>query len=207
MADIERLLAALNRLVDQGNTVAVIEHNADVIKIADHIIDMGPEGGQAGGYLVGEGTPETIATMQTATGSVLRQAFSDTAVSVLPNDHFPSTQVSHNDIRLKGTRTHNLKNLDVTFPQGKMTVVTGVSGSGKTSLAFHTLFAEGQPKVSHRPLPLTSVTAVTIPAQRLPQSPKYTTHSGFFTRESDGRIVRFAAHPFKVTPRANPYTN
>ena len=144
MADIDRLLAALDRLVENGNTVVVIEHNADVIKVADHIIDMGPEGGEAGGYLVGEGTPEHIASLDTATGAVLRDAFSDLVQhSTLPTPT-QSIDVQHADIRLKGTRTHNLKNIDVTFPQGKMTVVTGVSGSGKTSLAFHTLFAEGQ---------------------------------------------------------------
>jgi excinuclease ABC subunit A len=74
MADIERLLTALARLVDHGNTVAVIEHNADVIKVADHIIDLGPEGGGDGGYLIGEGTPEALATLDTATGKVLRGA-------------------------------------------------------------------------------------------------------------------------------------
>jgi len=144
MADIDRLLAALDRLVENGNTVVVIEHNADVIKVADYIIDMGPEGGEAGGYLVGEGTPEHIASLDTATGAVLRATFDHAEQSVHSPTQSPSTHVQHADVQLKGTRTHNLKNIDVTFPQGKMTVVTGVSGSGKTSLAFHTLFAEGQ---------------------------------------------------------------
>ena len=144
MADIERLLAALQALVDHGNTVAVIEHNADVIKVADHIIDMGPEGGEAGGFLVGSGTPEEIAKLDTATGAVLRDALGETLPIRSPDPAVVAAATHHKDIRLKGTRTHNIKGIDVTFPHGKMTVVTGVSGSGKTSLAFHTLFAEGQ---------------------------------------------------------------
>ena len=144
MADVERLLAALQTLVEHGNTVAVIEHNADVIKVADHIIDMGPEGGESGGYLVGEGTPEALAKLDTATGQVLRNVMGSNELptpAALPAKPKPHEQT---DIRLQGVKTHNLKSIDVVFPAGKMTVVTGVSGSGKTSLAFDTLFAEGQ---------------------------------------------------------------
>jgi excinuclease ABC subunit A len=74
--DIRKLLTVLSRLVDQGNTVLVIEHNLDVIKTADWVIDLGPEGGRRGGLVVGEGTPETIAELDTATGTVLREALS-----------------------------------------------------------------------------------------------------------------------------------
>ena len=74
--DVERLLQVLHRLVDQGNTVLVIEHNLDVIKTADWVIDLGPEGGRRGGLVVGEGTPEQIAELDTATGTVLREALS-----------------------------------------------------------------------------------------------------------------------------------
>jgi excinuclease ABC subunit A len=70
--DVRRLLEVLHRLVDQGNTVLVIEHNLDVVKTADWVIDMGPEGGRRGGTVVGEGTPEQIAKMKTPTGTVLR---------------------------------------------------------------------------------------------------------------------------------------
>jgi excinuclease ABC subunit A len=71
--DVARLLEVLHRLVDQGNTVLVIEHNLDVVKTADWILDLGPEGGRRGGRLVGEGTPEQIAKLDTATGTVLRE--------------------------------------------------------------------------------------------------------------------------------------
>jgi excinuclease ABC subunit A len=71
--DVNRLLEVLHRLVDQGNTVLVIEHNLDVVKTADWIVDLGPEGGRRGGKIVGEGTPEEIAKLKTATGEVLKE--------------------------------------------------------------------------------------------------------------------------------------
>ncbi len=144
MADIERLLVALQALVDRGNTVAVIEHNTDVIKVADHVIELGPDGGATGGLVVGEGTPEVLATLDTPTGVVLKKALGPT-VSLEQSKLSTAIKVTGpKDIVLKGVYTHNLKHIDVRFPHGKMTVVTGVSGSGKSSLAFHTLFAEGQ---------------------------------------------------------------
>ena len=71
--DVHRLLQVLHRLVDQGNTVLTIEHNLDVIKTADWVIDLGPDGGRRGGVVVGEGTPEEIAQLATATGQVLHE--------------------------------------------------------------------------------------------------------------------------------------
>ena len=74
MADVDRLIEVLQRLVDAGNTVLVIEHNLDVIKVADHIIDLGPEGGSGGGMLVAQGTPEEVAACpQSFTGQYLRK--------------------------------------------------------------------------------------------------------------------------------------
>jgi excinuclease ABC subunit A len=144
MADIERLLGALQALVEKGNTVAVIEHNTDVIKVADHIIELGPEGGATGGYLVAEGTPEKVAKLNTPTGLVLQQALAANTAAVNARAVPAPASLSGKDIVLRGVYTHNLKHIDVRFPQGKISVVTGVSGSGKSSLAFHTLFAEGQ---------------------------------------------------------------
>ena len=77
MADVDKLISILNRLVDAGNTVVVIEHNLDVIKIADHIIDLGPEGGNKGGKIICEGTPEEVAeNKKSATGEYLKKILS-----------------------------------------------------------------------------------------------------------------------------------
>lgn len=143
--DIRRLLECLNRLRELGNSVVVIEHNLDVIKCADWIIDLGPEAGEAGGRLVAAGTPEKLAkTSRSITGKYLASVLfgKEKKAPVLSlREHTPEYSL---DIQLKGARKHNLKNFSVTIPRHKMTVITGVSGSGKSSLAFHTLFAEGQ---------------------------------------------------------------
>jgi excinuclease ABC subunit A len=144
MADIKRLLGALQALVEQGNTVMVIEHNTDVIKVADHIIDLGPEGGAGGGQLIGSGSPESVATQQTPTGSILRDVLDGAEPITIVENTTPTHKKRSTDIQLRGVHTHNLQGIDVDIPQGAMTVITGVSGSGKTSLAFDTLFAEGQ---------------------------------------------------------------
>jgi excinuclease ABC subunit A len=159
MADVRRLLDAVQKLVASGNTVLVIEHNTDVIKVADHVVDMGPDGGQGGGSIVGEGTPEHIATLDTPSGRVLRETLehearldakaagllaADGAAPVWRPRTSRRKRANHPAISLRGVDTHNLKHIDVDLPQGKMTVITGPSGSGKTSLAFDTLFAEGQ---------------------------------------------------------------
>ncbi len=156
MADIARLLGALNALVEAGNTVLVIEHNTDIIKVADHLIDLGPEGGAGGGRLVGQGTPERVAALDTPTGRALaevlrregRLSHDVTSVNRLEEPGFvyaaPRPRGQGTDLVLRGVHTHNLQGLDVALPAGKMSVITGVSGSGKTSLAFDTLFSEGQ---------------------------------------------------------------
>src|SRR6185436_12125732 len=143
MADVRRLLDALGRLVDAGNTVVVIEHNADVIKVADHVVDLGPEGGKGGGEIIGAGTPEEVARLDTPTGAMLREALAMHPLVVAEPVARPA-RPKHRSIRMQGVTTHNLKSVDVEIPHGKTTVITGVSGSGKTSLAFHTLFSEGQ---------------------------------------------------------------
>ncbi len=152
-ADIQRLLDALQALVTAGNTVVVIEHNTDVVKVADHLVDLGPGGGDEGGRLVGQGSPEHLATLDTPTGQVLAGLPDLAKVSAPllaaqpaasyqadPHFHRPLSR----DIVVRGARRHNLQGIDITIPKGKLTVVTGVSGSGKSSLALHTLFSEGQ---------------------------------------------------------------
>jgi excinuclease ABC subunit A len=147
-ADIRRLLEALQALVDAGNTVVVIEHNTDVIKVADHIIDLGPGGGEDGGRLVGQGTPEHVASLPTPTGHALAElpelGAKPAALAAEPAAPYGAHAPRRHDITVRGARRHNLQGIDVTIPKGSMTVITGVSGSGKSSLALHTLFSEGQ---------------------------------------------------------------
>lgn len=147
IADIERLLDALDVLVEAGNTVVVIEHNLDVVKVADHVIDLGPEGGEGGGQVVFVGTPRQAMRRRSSwTGRLLKeyvkpvQLTADGAGLVREATDAGGGQA----LEVRGASIHNLKQLDSTIPHGSLTVVTGVSGSGKTSLAFDTIFAEAQ---------------------------------------------------------------
>ena len=143
--EVEHLVNALGRLVDAGNTVVVIEHNLEMVKVADHVIDLGPEGGDGGGEVVATGTPEAVATHPTShTGQALRSFFAQGAPVAARGPARKPGAPETAMLQVRGARTHNLKGVDVDIPVGSFTVVTGVSGSGKTSLAFDTLFAEGQ---------------------------------------------------------------
>ena len=146
MADVEKLVYALEDLITKGNSVLVIEHDLDIVKMADHIVDLGPDGGRYGGQLVGEGTPEALSQLNTPTGLALKEVLGHQNRECLqPRLTAKYTRkVKHKDIQVVNATTHNLKNINTTIPKGKMTVVTGPSGSGKSSLAFHTIFAEGQ---------------------------------------------------------------
>ena len=144
--DVRKLLAALQRLVDQGNSVLVIEHNLEVVKCADWVVDIGPEGGDAGGQLVASGTPEDVARVKAshtgkALAAVLTPRRRSSASKAKPK---PPRRKTSPELRVFGARQHNLKSIDARFPPASLSVVTGVSGSGKTSLAFDTLFREGQ---------------------------------------------------------------
>ena len=148
-ADVRRLLEGLQALVEAGNTVVVIEHNLDVVKVADHLIDLGPGGGAGGGLVVGEGPPEALARLDTPTGRALAALPELGAVPLAAEPGSPAygervQRPLPRDITVRGARRHNLQGIDVTLPRGKLSVITGVSGSGKTSLALHTLFSEGQ---------------------------------------------------------------
>ena len=146
--DIAKLLRAFRRLVEAGNSLLVIEHNLDVIAAADWIIDLGPEGGEAGGELVCSGTP---AQVMTHAGSHTGKALADyereleklRTSKFVASEPLPKPQVD-DSIRVHNAREHNLRNVDVALPRGKFTVITGVSGSGKSTLAFDIVFGEGQ---------------------------------------------------------------
>jgi len=157
--DVAKLLRAFRRLIEAGHSLMVIEHNLDVMRAADWIIDLGPEGGDAGGALVGAGTPAEIMRITSShTGRALREtldgapfadaahpAVRDAGIGAVPplSDH-ANRASGPQSIEIRGAREHNLKNIDVSVVRNQFTVITGVSGSGKSTLAFDIVFAEGQ---------------------------------------------------------------
>jgi excinuclease ABC subunit A len=149
--DIQKLLHVLHGFVDAGNTVVVIEHNLDVIKTADWIIDLGPEGGSGGGEIVVTGTPEQVAQWDASyTGQALRSVLAPRSVKTngrrppAGRDRIHQRQPAIRRLTVQGAQQHNLRNLTVELPREKMTVCCGPSGSGKSSLALDTIYAEGQ---------------------------------------------------------------
>ncbi len=152
--DIKRLLSVLHGFVDAGNSVIVIEHNLDVVKTADWVIDVGPEGGAHGGRVIATGTPETVAkSKRSFTGMALAELFTEQAKrharkGALPvggkNGKSKPRAARSKSITVVGARQHNLKDVTVDVPRGKVTVCAGPSGSGKSSFAIDTVYAEGQ---------------------------------------------------------------
>ena len=171
--DIAKLMRALRKLLEAGHSLIVIEHNLDVIRASDWLIDLGPEGGEGGGLVVAEGTPEEVRLHPTShTGAALRdyaEAMGE-AVAVAektsyyhqrreavpsvgddfcvpPQHEEPAEGTASRPppaIQIVNAKEHNLKNLSVNIPRGQFNVITGVSGSGKSTLAFDILFNEGQ---------------------------------------------------------------
>jgi len=153
--DIAKLMRALRKLLEAGHSLIVIEHNLDVIRASDWLIDLGPEGGDAGGLVVAEGTPEEVRLHATShTGQALREydrtlgLGAHRAEEGVPLQSLARARraaaAEQNAIQIINAREHNLKHLSVEIPRGKFNVITGVSGSGKSTLAFDILFNEGQ---------------------------------------------------------------
>ncbi|WP_238136923.1 excinuclease ABC subunit UvrA [Variovorax sp. JS1663] len=151
--DIARLMRALRKLLDAGHSLIVIEHNLDVIRASDWIIDLGPEGGEGGGQVVAVGTPEQVRENR---ASLTGAALVDYELAIGPGAYKVAERAARayaanaqpapgrDAVQIVHAREHNLKNLSVDIPRGKFSVVTGVSGSGKSTLAFDILFNEGQ---------------------------------------------------------------
>ena len=178
--DSERLIASLKKLRDEGNTVIVVEHDKDMMLNADYIVDIGPKAGRRGGNVVFAGTPKQMLKESTLTADYL---------SGLKKIEIPKVRRSGNGdvIRLRGCNGHNLKNVDVDFPLGAFICVTGVSGSGKSSLVNGTL----QPIISQKlyrsltePLPYKSIEGL----------------------EHIDKVVTVDQSPLGRTPRSNPAT-
>ncbi len=179
--DNDRLLDTLTELRDMGNTVLVVEHDADTIERADYVLDLGPGAGRLGGELVASGTPADIRnSKESLTGRFLSGELS----IATPRKRRPGTGKS---IRIEGASEHNLKDVDVEFPLGKMIVVTGVSGSGKSTLVNDILSRALAQEIydSHdAPGAHTKITGIA----------------------NIDKIIRIDQSPIGRTPRSNPAT-
>jgi len=177
-SDTARLLKTLAALVELGNTVLVVEHDLDVIRAAEHVIDMGPGAGTQGGQIVAEGSPADIgASTESSTGAFLtgQRALSQSAKR--RSVHGPAIVVT-------GARANNLTNLTLRFPKNALTCVTGVSGSGKSSLVMDTLLPAARSFLSRTKAP--------VPCDRI---------EGL---DDIQRVVHVDADPIGRTPRSNP---
>ncbi|MCL4078870.1 excinuclease ABC subunit UvrA [Coriobacteriia bacterium Es71-Z0120] len=179
--DNARLIATMERLRDLGNTVIVVEHDEETIRAADHVIDMGPGAGEHGGEIVCQGTPEDImACPESLTGAYLSGR-----ASIPVPERRRAAERGH--LRVVGAREHNLRGIDVDIPLGNFVVVTGVSGSGKSSLVADTL-APALSNAVHR-------------ARR--RAGKHDRIEGV---EAIDKVIVIDQSPIGRTPRSNPAT-
>ncbi len=140
--DAAKVTAALARLADDGASVLVVEHDLDIVAASDWVIDLGPDAGPVGGHVVAQGTPAAVARTKTRTGLALAARGAPLRPGAGERASVASTD--HGEIQVLHAREHNLKDVSCKLPHGRLIVVTGPSGSGKSSLAFDVVFAEGQ---------------------------------------------------------------
>ena len=179
--DNDRLLATLRRLRDLGNTVIVVEHDEDAIRSADHIVDMGPGAGVHGGEIVAEGPLKTLLKSKK---SLTADYLNGTRRIEVPKRRRPGNGL---DLKLKGARANNLLNVDARIPLGTFTCVTGLSGSGKSSLVIDTLYAAA---------------ARTLNGARIIAG----AHDSLTGLEYCDKIIDIDQSPIGRTPRSNPAT-
>ena len=180
--DNERLLGTLTRLRDLGNTVIVVEHDEDAIRLADHVVDIGPGAGVHGGEVVAEGQ---LADILKAPRSITGQYLSGKKrIEVPAQRHAPNRKLM---LKLKGAHGNNLKNVDLEIPSGLLTAITGVSGSGKSTLVNDTLYALAANEIngaSHTPSPYREIIGLDL----------------------FDKVVDIDQSPIGRTPRSNPAT-
>jgi excinuclease ABC subunit A len=179
--DNERLISTLQHLRDLGNTVVVVEHDEDTIRIADYLLDIGPGAGIHGGHVVASGTPEEVAKTP---DSITGQYLSGRKTIAVPKKRRAG---NGKELVIHGAREHNLQNVDVTIPLGKMVVVSGVSGSGKSSLINDILSKELQARLMR---------ANTVPGR----------HDDIEGIKQLDKAIIIDQSPIGRTPRSNPAT-
>lgn len=185
--DNQRLIDSLKQLRDMGNSVIVVEHDEDMMRQADYIIDIGPKAGRLGGHIVFSGTPAELLKADTMTAKYLRGELKATLLPVQNGSSVVPDGSTVNTLILRGCKGNNLKNVDVSFPLGQMIAVTGVSGSGKSTLINQTLYpilSQHFYRSLRAPLPYDSIEGL----------------------EFIDKVIAVDQSPIGRTPRSNPAT-
>ncbi len=204
--DNRRLLETLLRLRDLGNTVIVVEHDAETMRAADHILDLGPGAGAHGGRIIAQGTPaEVMANPESLTGRYLR---GDLAVTLPRRERKPKGFLT-----VVGARKHNLKGITARFPLGLFTCVTGVSGSGKSTLVLEVLFHSLSQLLRQHPAPHSAHSRQSHPNEpwgpwkgRGEGKPKIDGCKELLGAEALDKVIDIDQSPIGRTPRSNPAT-